>query len=201
MRSRSGVRPKGREGRGTQIQRCRATDRSLATEYVILGWGANDLRRGGWDAESQILEPIMSAVDGLLNEGFAPVLWVPNAQYNPPHTQDAPYELVDRRISEIVRPGLQAIADLEGLLVIDTFDLFGLDPGPLYKDHVHPSDTGNDLLADYVVTVVSEPDRVESSIWALISAAAVTACRNRLSVNGRLRVRPSSSVAARCFAD
>ncbi len=81
-----------------------------ATDYVVLAWGANDLRRGEWDPVSQIFDPLSIAASALIQAGHVPVFWTPNPQFE---LETPPFVIcarVDDRISQIVAPGILDLA-------------------------------------------------------------------------------------------
>ena len=57
-------------GIGRLLDDLEAGEIDPAVPYVVLAWGANDVRRRDWDAEVYILQPIEQAVVSLFDAGF-----------------------------------------------------------------------------------------------------------------------------------
>ena len=149
-------------------------------DFVVLGWGANDLRKGDWDGEALILSPISQAADALEARGLSTVFWVPNPQFRTAGTQDEIHARVLERIEDVVRPGIQDVAAAYGAPVIDLWELFPVETADfpvIYEDHVHPADAGNDLIADLVAVTLPEPGAALSLVLAMVSVLAVVAAR------------------------
>lgn len=128
-------------------------------DYVVLGWGANDLRRGAWDPDEQIFDPLARAADELVEAGFVPVFWVPNPQFEIPTPPFVIEQRVESRLWERVVPGVWALsASYPGAPVLDLYgELWALgeeEMAELYWDHVHLDFDGQQLLAEIVQGVV-----------------------------------------------
>ena len=160
------------------------------TDYVMLAWGANDLRRGGWDPEEQIFEPLELAATRLVEAGFVPVFWTPNPQFElgtPPFMIEP---IVDERLNFHVVPGVLALAsEFDDMPVADlNNELWELDEDrmvELYHDHVHFNYDGYEFAAGIVQAAVDEhyarvpePGRVVSSLVAIGMVAWVAKRRD-----------------------
>ncbi len=159
------------------------------TDYVVLAWGANDLRRGEWDAKSQIFDPLRVAASALIQAGHVPIFWTPNPQFElgtPPFVID---QLVDDRISQVVAPGIFDLAsEFDSAPVADHYEAYWAlgetAMALLYADHVHQNAEGYTFMASTVQAAanehylsVPEPSRFALSIAALGAVVVVIACR------------------------
>jgi lysophospholipase L1-like esterase len=155
------------------------------TDYVVLAWGANDLRQGNWDPVSRIFDPLKSAVTALVEAGHIPLFWTPNPQFElgtPPFVIS---QFVDDRISQVVAPGILKLAsEMNSAPVADHFGAFwSLDETEmalLYSDHVHQNTDGNAYMANTVESaanehylLVPEPRGLALSIVSLVTVAVV----------------------------
>jgi lysophospholipase L1-like esterase len=187
--------PRGVSGETTSV----GVDRLMAdlqlglipttTDYVVLAWGANDLRRDSWNPATQILDPLRIAATALIEAGHVPLFWIPNPQFElgtPPFVIS---QIVDDRISQVVAPGILALAsEMDSAPVADHFEAYWslgeTDMALLYADHVHQNAEGYAFMASTVQEVtdehylsVPEPRGAALPIVSLVTVAVVIVFR------------------------
>jgi lysophospholipase L1-like esterase len=128
-------------------------------DYVILAWGANDIGRGGYNPQSDVVQPLRGAAQSLLADGFTPVLWTPLPWMIDEDPLRCCQEPQTGRAAAL-RPLLDALGRELGIPVIDGYSVFAQLPevATYYADPVHLSTTpvghsGQDVLA--AVTVLT----------------------------------------------
>ncbi len=159
------------------------------TDYVVLGWGANDLRGDPWDAEARFFSPLSIAASALIAAGHVPLFWIPNPQFEGGTPPFVISPLVDDRISQVVAPGMLDLASsFDSAPLADHFDAYWsmgeTEMALLYADHVHQNAEGYAFMASTVQAAanqhdfsVPEPGRLALSIAALVSVAVMVAFR------------------------
>ena len=169
------------------------------TTHITLAWGANDIRRGGFDWEGSFEQPLRAAVTAVLDAGFEPVLVVTLDQYqtSPGQSLDEcdTYPLLQQKLDSEFSPRIYSIAnDYEPeLIVVDLNSAYDALPEStkcpgvwndgFYRDHVHQTDEGYQFMADEFVDAIAvaapEPGAVASSLVALSTVLGVIWLRHQ----------------------
>ena len=143
---------------------------ALETTHVTLAWGANDIRRGGFDWDGSFEQPLRAAATAVRAAGFEPVLVVTLDQYQTSPgestTECNPSPLLQERLDSEFSPRIYSIAhDYEpSLIVVDLNAAYDAVPESTkcpgawnegyYKDHVHQTDAGYQFMADEMVAAI-----------------------------------------------
>lgn len=157
---------------------------SPATTHITLAWGANDIRRGGFDWDVSFEQPLRDAVSAILAGGFEPVLVVTLDQFqtSPGQSPDEcdPDLILQARLDTEFSPRIYEIANdyVPPLIVVDLNRAYDAIPESskcpgewgtgYYRDHVHQMNVGYQFIADSVVASIqtrldsSEPPSVPS---------------------------------------
>ncbi len=107
----------------------------VGSHYVVLAWGANDVRN---DEAQNVLPHILAGIRAVQDAGKVPVLWKVTPRWLPiggePEEPDRQRNLVIRNVNEI----LELVADYYDVPIVDGYAV--LDGSPdLFADHVHPT--------------------------------------------------------------
>lgn len=164
------------------------------TDYVVLAWGANDLRGDVWDAEARFFSPLRRAAVALIQADHIPVFWIPNPQFERGTPPFVVSQIVDDRISQVVAPGILDLAsEFDSAPVADHFEAYWslgeTEMALLYADHVHQNAEGYAFMASTVQAAtdehylsVPEPRGLALSLVSLATVAVVVIFRGERTV-------------------
>lgn len=130
----------------------------VGARYVVLAWGANDVRQ---DALQDILPHILTAIAAVRAAGKVPVLWKVTPRWLPVGGRPEEPDQSRNQVIAGVNQGLEAVARFYQLPIVDGYQV--LDGRPeLFADHVHPTRGENSGQA-----VLAAAVQASLYVWAL----------------------------------
>jgi len=158
------------DGTARLIADLQAATIASETTHITLAWGANDVRRGGFDWEASFSQPLRAAATAARAAGFEPVLIVTLDQYETSPGQNVdecvPFLLFQQKIDAEFSPRIYGLAEEfePELIVVDLNEAYDALPESVkcpgawnagyYRDHVHQTDAGYQFMADEMVAAI-----------------------------------------------
>jgi len=147
--------------------------------HASLAFGANDVRVGGLDWDTDFLAPLTRSVEALISIDVEPVLVIPTNQYMVVPQESAvpcvPHPTVNNTIATELRPRVEALAASYDppLIVVDLNAAYASipaaalctpsSPSNFFVDHVHQSPSGYSLMKALIVAEIeAAPPRPSS---------------------------------------